>query len=86
MLAVAHGDCAPLCRIIAASTVSGTLQLVRFGTMLPSQPILNMFLIDDCASLVMAHVQLPDSNSDVPAAQVGVFRRNLQNISRYPWP
>jgi hypothetical protein len=65
--AVAHGECASLCRVIAASTVSGTLQLVRFGMTLASQPILNIYLIDDCAALVMAHVQLPDSDSDVPA-------------------
>lgn len=67
MLAVAYGDCAPRCRTIAASTMMGTLQLVRFGSTLASQPTLNIYLIDNCAALVMAHVQLPDSNSKVRA-------------------
>jgi hypothetical protein len=62
MQAVAHGDYAPPCRATAAPTVAGALQLVRFGATLATESPLTTHLIDECAALARAHVQLPNSN------------------------
>ena len=59
---VSHGKCAPLCRTFAAPTVVGALQLVRFGSTLAIGPDLRTDLINPCAALARAHVQLPNSD------------------------
>jgi hypothetical protein len=69
MQAGAHDDCAPPCRAIAAATVAGALQLVRFGATLAAEPTCTARLIDACAALARAHVALPNSDPTI-AGQV----------------
>ena len=62
MHAIPDGDCVPPCRTLAAHTVAGALQLVRFGATLATGPALAAHIIDACAALARAHVQLPASD------------------------
>jgi hypothetical protein len=52
----------PPCRTLAAPSVAGALQLVRCGATLATGPATTTNLIDACAALARAHLQLPASD------------------------
>lgn len=52
-------------RTVAAPTVAGALQLVHFGATLATEPATTTQLIDACAALARAHVQLPASDPNM---------------------
>ena len=45
--------------------MTGALQLVHFGAALTAEPATTIHLIDACAALARAHVQLPNSDPNM---------------------
>jgi hypothetical protein len=50
------------CRLIAAATVRGALQLARIGATLAARPLCNAMRITNCMLLVYAHLWLPQAH------------------------
>ena len=55
------------CRFIAAATVPGALQLLRFGATLAAQPPSSAWPIEDCTLLALSHLWLLRAHPDLLA-------------------